>query len=358
MLRRIRRGIGWLFVALVLVAIGLAIPVGYIENRCQDLPQDDGYEPLLTQARFQLDEAGTFLNYPRNHVAYAHAELAKVLESGDEHEFDFTSSIVGFWSSFCAANRLAAQRGATELDDRIPIHIAGAGFTLDMALKAAYEETLGRLFVSNRGEEKTPQDERAARVAQDQALFLRDGPWHGYDFDTAIGALWSDPIIQSMRGWERRLALGGEWTAKSVVAGFVAGRINSSTSREPLLSVVTGLQATQLNALPDVNIAENHEHYAIIRTLGGRHFTAIVQAIADAGGRVLEIAGNDEIMVSLISPEPVPMATIAPHRVVAILDRDGFDDKRILVVVTIPELAAFLVKLNDSVVDMERIYTY
>ncbi|MEM9104705.1 MAG: hypothetical protein AAGC96_03535 [Pseudomonadota bacterium] len=359
MLRRIRRGIGWLFVLVVLLAIGLAIPVVYIESRCQDLPRENSYEPLLTEAQWQRDKSETFLDYPRNHVAYAQADLAKVLETGDEHEFDFTNSIVGYWTSFCEVNRLASQHGATELDDRIPLHVVGAGFTLDMVLKAAYEETLGRLLISNRGEDKTPQDLQAARVAEDQARFVRDAPWHAYDFDAAVDALWAEPLVQSMRGWERRLALGGEWATKSAVAGIVAGRTDDAANRpEPLHSVVTGLQSGQLSTLPDVTIAENHQHYAIIRTLDSRHFTGTLQAIADAGGRVLEIAGNDEIMVSLISPEPVPMATIAPHRVIAVLDRDGFDDKRVLVVVTIPELAAFMVKLNDSVVNMERVYAY
>ncbi len=359
MLRRIRRGIGWLIVVLVLVAIGLAIPVVYIESSCQELPREDSYEPLLTQAQWQRDEAKTFLDYPKDHVAYAQAGLANVLRTGDEHEFDFTGSIVGYWTSYCELNKLAGQHGATETDDRIPLHLTGAGFTLDMVLKAAYEETLGRLFISNRGEEKTPQDLRAAQVAQDHARFLRDAPWYDYDYDAAIEALWAEPLPQQMRGWERRLALGGEWTAKSVAAGIVAGRMDDAASRHgPLHAVVTGLQSAQLNAMPDVAIAVDHPNYAIIRTLDGRHFTGTLQAIADAGGRILEIAGNDEIMMSLISPEPVPMSTIAPHRVITILDRDGFDDKRVLVIVEIPELAALLVKLNDSVVDVERVYPY
>jgi hypothetical protein len=359
MVRRIGRMIAWFVVGLVLLAIGLAIPVVYIETACRDLPLDDEYEPIVAESAFGRPEANTYLNYPEWHVIHVQEGLANVLKTGDEHDFHYTRSVVGFWQSFCELTRTATRHGATAFDSRVPIHLIGAGFTLEMLLKAVYEETLGRLFITNRGQQKTPQDLFAAQMADDYAHFMRRAPWYEYDFDGAVGSLWEEPLPRPMRGWERRLALGSAWTAKSAYARVVAETSDASgPDGTRVRAVITGLAAPQLRAVPGVTIAEDQAHYAVIETPGAGDFTPIMQQIAASGGRILEIAGNDDILVSLISRGPVPVSTIAQHRIISILDRDGFDGKRVLVSVKIPELAPLLVTLDDSVLELEHIYNY
>ena len=190
MFRLIRRVISWLLVGLVLLAIVLAIPVVYVETACNEPPRDDDYEPIVVDASFDRKEANTYLTYPEWHIVYAYEGMANVLKDGDEHNYNYADSVLGFWKSFCELNRMASRHGAADSSTRTTIHTIGASFTLEMILKAAYEETLGRLFASNRGGQKTPQDENAARVAADYARFLRQVPWYKYDFGSAVDALW------------------------------------------------------------------------------------------------------------------------------------------------------------------------
>jgi hypothetical protein len=70
-------------------------------------------------------------------------------------------------------------------------------------------------------------------------------------------------------------------------------------------------------------------------------FTRILADIARQGGAIREIAGNDEIMVSLTVPEGAPLG--GGHGTVILrLKRDGIPGDRLLVSVRMTELAAFL----------------
>ena len=56
-----------------------------------------------------------------------------------------------------------------------------------MAMKALYEETLGRVFAVNRGPEKTPQDLYSAKMAADYAGFSFTDGEPGYAFRRYFG---------------------------------------------------------------------------------------------------------------------------------------------------------------------------
>ena len=97
------------------------------------------------------------------------------------------------------------------------MHVIGVSFTAELVLKAIYEETFGRVFALLRGPVKTGQDLYAAEMAADYAAFLQQTPWYKYDFRKANDALWAKPV-DSLRGQERRLALGLEWRGKAAYA--------------------------------------------------------------------------------------------------------------------------------------------
>ena len=90
--------------------------------------------------------------------------------------------VQGFWRWFCALNRKANRHGGGDFATRGTIHTIGVSFTFELAIKALYEETLGRLSAAIRGPEKTPQDVYSAKMAADYAQFLQHVPWYKYDF--------------------------------------------------------------------------------------------------------------------------------------------------------------------------------
>lgn len=331
-----------LFVAAIVVVVLLLLsPAAYVETFCHGDPQPDSYSPLIRDPAMRREEANTFLTYPEWHIVYAYDGLAEVLKTGDEYRFDYLASVKDFWKAYCALTAIADRHGGADTQTRMMVATIGVSFTLEMGLKAAYEETLGRLTAYWRGDQKTPQDSVARDMAIDYAAFLRQTPWYKYPFQPQIDKLWAAPVDEPVRGWERRLALGGEWKAKIAYAGMIADAVAATgEAKLTIFSVVSGMPAEALSAMPDVRVISESANGILIETPRYDRFTHILSDIAKAGGNVREIAGNDQIMVSLTAPasDQAP----PPGELIARFPRAGFDSDRLLVLVRITDLAQLL----------------
>ncbi|WP_413709488.1 hypothetical protein [Rhizobium sp. Rhizsp82] len=331
-----------LFVAAVVVVVLLLLsPAAYVETFCHADPQADSYSPLIRDPAMRREEANTFLTYPEWHIVYAYDGLAEVLKTGDEYRFDYLASVKDFWKADCALTAIADRHGGADTQTRMMVATIGVSFTLEMGLKAAYEETLGRLTAYWRGDQKTPQDSVARDMAIDYAAFLRQTPWYKYPFQPQIDKLWAAPVDEPLRGWERRLALGGEWKAKIAYAGMIADAVAATgEAKLTIFSVVSGMPAEALSTMPDVRVISESANGILIETPRYDRFTHILSDIAKAGGNVREIAGNDQIMVSLTAPasDQAP----PPGELIARFPRAGFDSDRLLVLVRITDLAQLL----------------
>jgi hypothetical protein len=358
-MRFLWRLIKWGVLALFLLVIALAAPIAYVATACKGTPGKQDYKPIITEPEFQRQEANSFLTYPEWHIVYAYEGLARSLETGDEHTFGYFSSIKGFWSAACALNKVAAAHGGADKNTVRTNYVIGASFTLEMGMKALYEETLGRLAASLRGPQKSPQDVIAAEMAADYAAFLQQTPWYKYPFEQEVENLWNAPITMPLRGWERRLALGGEWKAKAAYAGVIANAVAATgAAKLEIRSVVSGLSEAQLLAIKDVQIIGAVPQGFVINTPRYRAFTKILQHIADQDGAIVEIAGNDDVLVTVTMGEGGDASALPGAKVLAIINRDGFGGKRALLNTKVPELGKLLVNLDTGPIRLEHVYDY
>ena len=359
-MRRLWRVVKWAALALVLGVAALLSPVAYVETFCRADPESTAYQPLITDPAFQRAEANSYLTYPEWHIVYAYEGLAKTLETTDEHAFDYSASIAGFWRSFCALNQQANRHGGGDFNTRATIHVIGVSYTLEMVMKAAYEETIGRLFAVLRGADKTPQDLYAAQIAADYAAFLQQVPWYKYDFETAKAELWAQPVTSFARGWERRLALGGEFSAKSAYAGVIAEAVEAAgVAPLRIRSVVIGLDDATLASLDGVDVVGTTAKGLIIETPRYRAFTHILEAIIAGGGTVIEIAGNDDIMLSTVGWDDPDLKTLRHGAILSRIPRDGYDGSaRWLIGVRVSELEPALAEIKAQGLELEHIYDY
>jgi hypothetical protein len=290
---------------------------------------------------------------------YAYEGLAKVLETGDEHQFGYFNSVKGFWTSFCDLNRLAQGHGGADFNTRATIYVIGSSFTLEMGMKALYEETIGRFFAFLRGAQKSPQDIVSAKMAQDYATFLQQTPWYKYTFDTETTKLWAAPLDMPVRGWERRLALGGEWSAKTAYAKVIANAVAATgVAKLEIRSVVANLDATSLASIEGVQIIETIPQGFVINTPRYRSFTNILKEIAKRGGTIVEIAGNDDVLVTAIKTSGEPLQALNGSEYITSIERDGFGNERVLLNVRVPELANLMRTLANGPVMIEHVYDY
>jgi hypothetical protein len=355
---RLRRLLKWSLASLLLATLLLLSPVAYVELRCRGEVAAQPDQPLITDAAFQRSEANTYLTYPEWHIVYAYDGLAQVLKTGDEHAFDYFDSISRFWGSACALTRVASRHGGADWDTRSTIHTIGVSFTVEMLVKAAYEETIGRATAWLRGSRKTPQDVVISTIASDYSAFLRQTPWYRYPFRLKAGDLWAPPAGLSLRGWERRLGIGLEYEAKAVYAKVIERAVAATGQAQlTIRSVVSRLDAAALVRIPGVIVIAPLGDGFLIETPRYDLFTRILVEIARQGGTIREIAGNDEIMVSLTVRDgasvPAQLGTVIFR-----MKRDGLPGERLLVNVPMADLAAFLRAYPLGDPGLEHIFDY
>ena len=331
------------------VLVALLSPIAYIETMCRPSGDLAAHKPLVG-ADWQRPEGRTLLTYPEWHIVHAYADYAAVIRTGDPQDFGFLQAIRGFWSSTCALSRASGPHGGFPWETKQMVYTIGVSFTAELALKAGYEETVGRLIVALRGPKHAPLDDLSARQAADYAVFLQQTPWYKWDFRRDAGQL-EATATDTLRDRERRFALGLEYRAKAAYAGVIEAAVAAvGADQLRLRAVVSGLDAATLAGLPDVQVIQTLPEGVVIETPRYRAFTRLAETIANAGGNFVEIAGNDDILFTMISSKPTEDGAIFSF------PRQGNPGFRHLVLIPVASLADRLRLLAKA--GVEHIHDY
>ncbi len=358
-MRRVLKALAYVGGGALLILALLVSPALYVKALCHGDLQDQTFAPSIKDTQKQRAEANTYLTYPEWHIVYAYDGLAEKLKTGDEHRFDYLRSVWGFWQASCALTAIADEHGGADTSTRLTIATIGVSFTLEMGLKAAYEETLGRLAAWWRGPQKSPQDIVARDMAIDYAAFLRQTPWYKYPFRQSLEALWAAPVDDTVRGWERRLALGAEWKAKIAYASAIAGAVEATgQAKTTIFSIVSGLTPDALMQIDDVRIVSSNDDGVLVETPRYARFTRILVQLAKAGGTIEEIAGNDDIMLSVTVASGQDPELLRSGEVISRLERTGFETERVLVSVKVKDLGDILRQWPVADPGIEHIFDY
>ncbi|MDR6263170.1 hypothetical protein [Roseobacter sp. N2S] len=340
--------------AVVVLALLLLAPVGYNELACRADMTDEKYAALIDPAEHRA-EAASYLTYPEWHIVFAYDDYAQILQSGDPQDFGYFKAITGFWTAMCSLTQTADAHGGAP-ETKTMDYVIGVSFTAELLAKAAYEETIGRITTWLRGPDPVASDTASARMARDYAEFLHQIPWYKYDFPKDVAALKAIGPL-TFRDRERQFALGLEFGAKTAYAKAIAQAVEASgQAKLTIRSVVKGVDTDALHKIPEVIVIRATPDGIEIETPRYAAFTAILKTIADQNGEIIEIAGNDEIMVTLTGskrPDPVQDADV-----LARLDRQGYGDHRWLVNVQLADLSNLIRALKGPDASLEHIFDY
>lgn len=340
-----------LVVVALLAGVLLGGPPLYVETQCLGGSERDGFASILPDAS-RRPEAATYLGFPRDYIAQTHAEYAAVAAAGEPHDFAFVPAVAGFWQTLCPLAGEAAARGGFQGETKRETYLLGAGFTAGMLAKAAYEETAGRLMTMARGAERAPLDDLSAEQAAAYAAFLRQVPWHRWNFGGNAAAL-ADANSGAPRDWERMLALNVEYRAKGAAA-WLAARVNPGDGIDALSlrMVVTGAAPEALSEVEGVTVVGPAGEGTEIETARGATLAPTLLALAGAGAEFADIAGNDDILISVLSPQPAFPGALRS------MPRQGFGDHRHLLDMKVWSLAARLRQYSEEGVTLEAAYGY
>jgi hypothetical protein len=341
-----KRVLKWPASSLCLLILITAGPILFVESSCRGKPIAQAQAIHITDPLHQRPEARTLLTYPEWHIVYAYEGYAESLTKGPPHSFAYIEAVTGFWSSLCALTKAADEIGEAGFDSKVTIYTIGASFTLEMAAKSLYEETIGRA-ISWIG--SSQQDQLEKEMANKYAKFLQQTPWYKFDFSQWVDELWSTPA-SSLRSWERRIALTIEWKAKSIYAQLIAKAASDIGPDQTTMLIA--------HTAPDFGnppLSQTDEVF-ITNTDRYRVFTKASEKFAYAGGNFNEIAGNDDILISVVGNAEFEL----PNSAAAIYSaqRIGFSDQRLLILVKVRELANMIRYLKTQNHSVEHIYDY
>ncbi len=335
----------------LILLIGLIAPVAYVETMCRGSDEPVPYAALVDAAHHR-PETRTLMTYPEWHIVHAYEDYAQVISKGDPHEYGYLSSVGGFWSSLCSLTQTSSAHGDIDGGTKQMVYVIGVSFTLELMLKAAYEETLGRVFAALRGEERAPLDNLSAEQAKAYAEFLRQVPWYKWRFLEDAEDLRAN-ATDALRDTERSIALGIEYRAKAAYADVIAQAVAQVGQDElTLRMIVTDTDRARLAGYDNVRVISDKPEGFEIETPRYRALTHLMQEMASDGLNFVEIAGNDDILFTALSDErSVPGAIHSSQR-------QGFGDHRHLIVVKVEYLAANLRGLEATGLTLEHVHDY
>jgi hypothetical protein len=333
-----------------LAATLVLVPIGGIELGCRAVPAPAA-QPIAGPNH--RPEARTWLTYPEWHIVYSADSLGRYLARGGRPSgYDYGADVAGFWRSYCAINRVAGARPGAA-DAKQMIYVIGISFTAEMAVKAAWEATIGRL-AEWVGGWRSPEDRYAAGVQQRYGAFMHEVPWYGFDFAGTLAGLWRMHGSWSVRRPERRIALSAEYGVKAVYAKGIGALAAMQPDATTLVMVV--------RASPQA-VAAIDSRLHPLATGGGRtlvrapryaQFTDLLGKLAERRIAVESIAGNRTIFLTLLAPTGSPPAETL--LAMPLGDRPGWS--RYGVTVPVAELTDRMAAVNAEGAEIEHVYDY
>jgi hypothetical protein len=360
--RRRRRRRRLLKIALALLAIVVLAPALFIATRCTGSRTPTAAANPAPVPMPTRDESQSFLTLPEWSIVYSAEEYAQHVTRAAPSAFPYFSSALQFWSYADATCQVTRREYPFNFGYQVMIGVIGTSFSIELALKGLYENTIGRIteWISSSG---TEEDRFAARIAAEYGAFMHTVPWYAFPFAKKLGALWRETPMwgpHPIRKWERRVALSAEYGVKAIY-GWVIGKATAGAYEPEALEIHAWIDHAPETIFKDARVhlvnTVGPESY-IVRLPRYEAFTEVALALAAQNVRFVNIAGNDEILVTAIASreltEPLGGGTIIAR--VPILSQPPAH--RLALRVPVTYLSELLAWLPAHGVTLEHIYDY
>jgi len=375
--RRKRRGRGFkIFIwAFLLVALGPSlVNLPRVMVACRVWESTGKTEPASDDAAirdvvqkipdYRRDEDKTYLTLPEWYIVYSTDEYAAFIADHSASDFPHFKAVGQYWQSYVEVCREIQGRYPFNGGQHFTDAFIGISFTAENMLKGAYEGTLGRVSGWLSSDTPTKEEVFAAQVAQEYGKFLHRTPWHFFPFKEKLQGLWSGTSLwgpDPIRKWERKLALTVEYGGKILYSGFTnlgAQATYGGADVEKIYAVTTGLTSDMTSG--DLEIVETIDgNRQLIRITRFDYFSDTVPGLVERGVQFVEIAGNDELLFTLLGPQEAEYAFEHGTYLfdLPILTQPGLT--RVAIKVPLADIGPFLEELKGrSDVQFEHMYDY
>lgn len=368
LIRRLVKAILYLVVLVLLIPV-LGLAYGFATTAAPEAslgtaavpPAAIGERLRAEIADYQRPEESTYLTYPEWAIVYAAREYAGFVATRRESGFPYWAYVGRFWQDYATMIR-ASSVYPFNGEYHLMLVVIGTSHTIEHVLQWAYENSVGRLTEWT-SEKPTAADRYLAGVAAEYAAFLDQVPWYEFPYAekrAGLIALARPADDDATRTAERKAAYGLAYMIKQAYADLIRSGLAASSApaeldihvwaKGPVGDAVRGEADTALER-------DFGADGAVFVTKRYQVFTEMIPRLIAKGVSFVEIGGNDEILMTVLSDAdvaaPAGTAVLFSYELPAQpgLRRTGLVARVDALHTAIPELAGKGVRL-------EHVYDY
>jgi len=323
-------------------------------------------DSIDAQHTYRRDERQALLSHPEWSIVASSDQYAEWLAQKLPTTFPYAASAGQFWLNYREANAQARRAYPFKIRDHLTLVAIGTSYSIEMAYKSVYENTIGRFSGWTAGHQLSEEDRFAAAVAADYGQFLHARPWYEYSFGSQLRRLWKLPLwgAKPIRKWDRRVFLTMEYGFKALYAKAVMRATNATPAAQEgsMQMIVTGW--TDSAAARNAGIRPlgrvDSVHTLVAAPRHDKLRDAIRQlAASNDRVRIEEIAGNREIFLTGVAPAAWEYGKAAGRVVYELRLPTDASRKRVAMRVPVSELLAVVKRLDtEHQLVVDHMYDY
>jgi hypothetical protein len=360
-------------VAILSLCIALAIAVTIFITRCAKVERPPKVQSEASRNRQKLTsdirdyaraEDSTYLGYPEWFIVWSYTEKADFQQNHLPSGFPYFKSIQQYWSGYCCVHGLTHGKYPFDFGEHEMLVVIGSSFSVEYLIRAAYENTLGRFTEWLSSGEEVEEDAYSNRVAREYADFVHIRPFYEFSFWKRFKGLWSENSLRGRhlpRKIERRMFLSIDYSIESFYCWLIEKATHASYGIESADTYAWIENApetifTQNPRIRKVKDAGPGSYIVIIPRY--QEFTTVAEWLAARDIHFVEIAGNDEILVSAIAPRRWTYDLTAGAQVFSTTLATNPESARIAISTPVGDLHKVLNDLRNRGMKAEHVYDY
>jgi len=250
----------------------------------------------------------SYFSYPEWYIVWSYEERAQYLPKNLPSGFPYFASIGQYWKSYCFICGLTQSRHQFNFGDHLSSMVLGGSFALEYAIRGAYEQTIGRLSEWTSSHELVEEDAYAARVAREYADFVYVRPFYEFHFGHAFAQLWKETPLwgkHPIRRWERKFILSVDFGIEAIYAHAMlfASHLAYGAESDETYTWIENAPESLFRDFPRIkNVKQLGPQSFVVSIPRYQEFTDRAVELAKSDVHFVQVAGNDEIMVTVVVP--------------------------------------------------------
>lgn len=369
-----RRWGRYFFIALLVIALlpsvvgmtraaAICQPWKKVEETESIIPDEKTRSVINQIEEYARPESQTYLTIPEWYIVYSADEYGAFIQNHSSSDFPYFKAVGQYWQSYYDVCEQVRGKYPNNASAQFVLGFIGVSFTAENMLKGSYEFTIGRVF-DWFAKEPTEEEIFAADVAQEFGEFLHNTPWYLFRYDEKLKELWTETSFWGpgfLRKWERKFALTLEYGVKALYGGLTRAGSQAAYGGEDTSKIYAVTEnATDEMLSDDFEIVQEiDDTQQLIYITRFEVFSSIVPDLMKDGLRFVEMAGNDEIVVTTLGKQDANYEFEYGQYLfdLPILTQAG--ETRAIIKVQLRDLHLFLEELESKKdIRFEHIYDY